>query len=72
MADVPPDLASEVGDGGEDPSCQRSRSIFANQSSIWFSHDEYVGVKWSWTLGCAAKNPRTADVLWVARLSTIT
>ena len=54
------------------PRAKRSRSIFANQSSIWFSHDEYVGVKWSWTLGCAAKNPRTADVLWVARLSTIT
>ena len=27
------------------PRARRSRSILANQSSTWLSHDEYVGVK---------------------------
>ena len=54
------------------PRASRSRSIFANQSSTWLSHDEYVGVKWRWTCGWANKNVRTACVLWVDRLSAIT
>ena len=28
------------------PRAITSRSILANQSSTWFSQDEYVGVKW--------------------------
>jgi hypothetical protein len=36
----PSEIVTEV----NTPGAMTSRSIFDNQSSTWFSHDEYVGV----------------------------
>jgi hypothetical protein len=35
------------------PRAMTWRSILENQISTWFSQDEYVGVKWSFTFGCS-------------------
>ena len=48
-----------------------SRSILANHSSTWFSHEEYVGMKCSRTFGCVSRKSRTACVLCADRLSRI-
>src|SRR5688500_19856662 len=52
------------------PRAITSRSIFANQISTWLSHEEYVGVKWNFTLGLSSRNSLTALVLWAERLSS--
>ncbi len=36
-----------------------------NQISIWFSHEEYLGVKWTWYRGLPASRRLTLTCLWV-------
>ena len=48
------------------------RWIFANQISTWFSQEEYVGVKWNFTLGFASRKLPTAGALCAERLSRMT
>jgi Transposase IS66 family len=38
------------------PRAMTSRSILANQSSTWLSHEEYVGVKWKHTMDHARRH----------------
>jgi hypothetical protein len=41
------------------PRAMTPRSIFENHNSTWSSHAEYVGVKWSCSVGWAARKVRT-------------
>ncbi len=38
--DISAELSGQVGDGGKTPRAMTSRSILANQSSTWLSHEE--------------------------------
>ena len=44
----------------------------ANHRSTRFSHEELVGVKWKWNLGCRSSQVLMAGVLCVEELSSTT
>src|SRR6218665_260579 len=54
------------------PRAITSRSILANHSSTWLSHDEQVGVKGIRKFGCSLRNASPSWVLCAERLSTMT
>jgi hypothetical protein len=50
---------------------RRSRFVVSspNQRPIKFSHEPYVGVKWTWNRGRLANHAPISGVLWVPKLS---
>src|SRR5207237_7645874 len=54
------------------PRSRQRRCSSANHRSTWLIHDEYVGVKCSWTRGWASSHRCTTGALCADRLSQIT
>ena len=70
--DISTNLASQVGDGGEDAARQQVALDLRQPEFDLIQPGRIARVKCSRTFGCSSKKVRTACVLWVEKLSAIT